>query len=358
MKPENRYYLTITIVVVTLMISVGVSNAWAQKAHVEKTVAAISTTEAIPVTWENFVRAESDKMFKSYVDMGGFGKFVHLPKPTPIDQQKVVRMNRDTIYSLGVFDLTTPLTIVKPDTGKRFQSMQVINEDQYTQMVVYEPGTYTLTQEKIGTRYVFVIVRTLVDSEDPQDIRKVNAIQQQTRVTQASIGNFEIPNWDQTSQDKLRDALITLSDTMADYSEAFGSKDEVNPIKFLLASATGWGGNPQKDAMYAGVVPKMNDGKTPYILNVKDVPVDGFWSISLYNAKGYFEMNEYNAYSVNNITGTKNEDGSITIHFGGDPKQPNFLPIMEGWNYLVRLYQPHKEILDGTWTFPAPQPVK
>ena len=90
-------------------------------------------------------------------------------------------MNRDTIYSFGVFDLTTPVTITKPDTGKRFQSMQVINEDQYTPMVVYKPGKYTLTQDKMGTRYVFVVVRTLVDSEDPEDVKKVNAIQQQTQ---------------------------------------------------------------------------------------------------------------------------------------------------------------------------------
>jgi len=36
----------------------------------------------------------------------------------------------------------------------------------------------------------------------------------------------------------------------------------------------------------------------------------------------------------------------------------NFLPIMEGWNYIVRLYQPREEILDGTWTFPGVQPVE
>jgi hypothetical protein len=39
-------------------------------------------------------------------------------------------------------------------------------------------------------------------------------------------------------------------------------------------------------------------------------------------------------------------------------RQPNFLPIMDGWNYLVRLYRPYKEILDGTWTFPEPTPVQ
>jgi hypothetical protein len=29
-----------------------------------------------------------------------------------------------------------------------------------------------------------------------------------------------------------------------------------------------------------------------------------------------------------------------------------------GWNYIVRLYKPKKEILDGTWTFPDPQAIE
>ncbi len=68
--------------------------------------------------------------------------------------------------------------------------------------------------------------------------------------------------------------------------------------------------------------------------------------------------NEYNANSVNNITGTPNEDGSFTVHFGGDPKSSNYLHIMEGWNYAVRMYQPRKEILEGEWVFPSVKPVK
>ena len=354
MKTKSIFTLVLAgLMVISLTNAVG-----ARQAHVDKTITSVGAVQTVPVTWKNFVRAESDKMLASYVAMGAFGKFLHIPKPTPIDQQKVVRMNRDTIYSLAVFDLTTPVTITMPDTGKRFISMQVVNEDQYTPMVVYKPGKYTLTQDKMDTRYVFIVVRTLVDSEDPQDIKKVNAIQQQIKVEQKSVGEFEIPKWDKASQDKVRSALIVLSGTMENYDGAFGSKDQVNPIKFLFASATGWGGNPQKDAMYAGVFPELNDGKTPYTLTVKDVPVDGFWSISLYNKEGYFQKNQYSAYTVNNITGKKNKDGSMTIHFGGDPKQTNFLPIMDGWNYLIRLYQPRKEILDGNWKFPAPQLVK
>ena len=100
----------------------------------------------------------------------------------------------------------------------------------------------------------------------------------------------------------------------------------------------------------------MNDGKTPYTLTVKDdVPVDAFWSVTLYNKESRMPINELNAYSFNDVTAKKADDGSITIHFGGDPKADNYLPIVPGWNFIVRLYQPKKEVLDGSWTFPEPK---
>jgi hypothetical protein len=107
--------------------------------------------------------------------------------------------------------------------------------------------------------------------------------------------------------------------------------------------------------MYVMVVPEKNDGKTPYTLTVKDVPVDGFWSVTVYNDKGFMEKNALDAYSFNNVGARKSADGSITIRFGGDPTQPNFLPIGAGWNYTVRLYQPRGALLNGGWKFPAPQ---
>ncbi|WP_114239932.1 DUF1214 domain-containing protein [Dyella sp. C9] len=110
--------------------------------------------------------------------------------------------------------------------------------------------------------------------------------------------------------------------------------------------------------MYLNVVPSKNDGKTIYKLTAKDVPVDGFWSISLYNAKGYFEKNPYSAYALNNITAKKDPDGTVTVQFGGcDGKIPNCLPIMPGWNYMVRLYRPRPEVLSGSWKFPEARPA-
>ena len=52
-------------------------------------------------------------------------------------------------------------------------------------------------------------------------------------------------------------------------------KEQVDPVRHLIGTATGWGGNPDKDATYLNVTPAQNDGTTVYKLKVKDVPVDG-----------------------------------------------------------------------------------
>ncbi|SDS41761.1 DUF1254 domain-containing protein [Bradyrhizobium canariense] len=315
---------------------------------------------AVPVTVDNFARAESDLYFGGILkDSGGIGKFLHRREPARIDNQTVIRLNRDTLYSSAVFDLDAgPVTIALPDAGKRFMSMQVINEDHYVPEVVYGKGDYTLTKDNAGTRYVAVAIRTLVDPADPRDIEQAHALQDAIKATQSSAGSFEAPKWDQASQKKVRDALIVLASTIADFKKAFGTREQVDPIRHLIGTAAAWGGNPDKDATYLNVTPANNDSGTIYKLSVRDVPVDAFWSVSVYNADGYYEKNAYDAYTLNDLTAKKNSDGSIAIQFGGcDGKIPNCLPITKGWNYTVRLYRPRPEILNGSWKFPEPQPA-
>lgn len=315
--------------------------------------------KTIPVTPDNFIRAESDLYFGNVAKDHGFGKFSHNRDLTPIDKQLVIRQNRDTLYSGAVFDLDAgPVTITLPDAGGRFMSLQVISEDHFTSDVIYKPGTYTFSRDKIGTRYVIFAIRTLVDPNKPGDIEQVRALQDGVKAQQAKSGRFEIPNWDSASRDKVRGALIVLGSTLPDTKNMFGTKEQVTPVRHLIGSALAWGGNPESEALYLNVTPGRNDGKTVYKLSVKDVPVDGFWSISVYNAKGYFEANLQNAYSLNNLTATKGADGAVTVQFGGcDGKVANCLPITPGWNYIVRLYRPRAEILDGKWAFPMAQPA-
>src|SRR5262252_473096 len=124
------------------------------------TVAAFAQTapsDLTPVTVDTFNRAESDMNFAGMVKGGGFGKFLHRRELVAVDKQLVVRPNRDTLYSLAVFDLAAgPVTITMPDPGARYMSMQVVDEDQYTPAVYDGAGRHTLTRKQIGTRYVNV----------------------------------------------------------------------------------------------------------------------------------------------------------------------------------------------------------
>jgi len=137
------------------------------------------------------------------------------------------------------------------------------------------------------------------------------------------------------------------------HGRSFGTRKEVDPVLHLIGTAIGWGGNPASAAVYRSEYPKVNDGKTIHKLTVRNVPVDGFWSISVYNSKGFFEKNDRGVYSVNNLTARPDADGSFTIQFGGGAGGTrNCIPTPPGWNYTVRLYRPRREILDGTWQFP------
>lgn len=340
---------TFNIATSALIISLSLLSALSASAE-EKTT---------PVTVANFVRAESDHMIRANMKMvgAGIGEFAHLREPTTPDNQPVIRMNQDTLYSGIVLDMSKPATITLPEVGGRYMSMHVVNQDHYM-FVESKPGTYKLTEEKVGTRFALLTIRTFYNAGDPDDLAKAHAAQDKIKFSGGGRGPFEAPNWDLDDLAKARKALSDLATLGMDSTYAFGSKEQVRPIDHLIGAAAGWGGLPRTAAYYEmGSVDK-NDGKTPHAVTVKDVPVDAFWSITVYNADGYLEKNDLGRNSFNQSSAKPNEDGSYTIRFGGDPKLENYLPITKGWNYTIRMYQPRKEILDGSWTFPKIKPVK
>ena len=346
--PAQHRLMTIKTAVAILALAWSVASA--------QTVG----SKPAPVTADNFIRAESDTVFTGLVAQGGFGKFFHSRQLTPVDSRIVQRPNRDTLYSTAVFDLDAgPVTITLPDPGKRFLSMIVIDEDHYVLTVVYGAGRHTFSRATVGTRYAVAAIRILINPADSKDVTQVNALQDAVRVEQpGGPGKFDVPNWDKASHKKVRDALVVLGETIPDWRRAAGRKGDVDEIRHLIVTATGWGLNPDKDAIYLNITPARNDGNTIYTLKVANVPVDGFWSISLYNPEGYFVKNPLDAYTLNNITAKTSADGSVAIQFGGcDRTVQNCLPIIKGWNYMVRLYRPRLEIVNGSWTFPEAKPV-
>ena len=270
----------------------------------------------------------------------------------------LIRMNVDTLYSATVLDLSSPVTITLADIGDRYQSMHVVNQDHYM-LVEDSPGTYELTEDSVGTRFALVTFRTFADPNDPEDLEAAHAVQDSITMTGGGEGPLETPDWDQDNLATARKALSDLAVLGFDYSYAFGSPEDTRPIDHLVGAASGWGGLPRTAASYTMGSVKDNHGKTPYVLNVRDVPVDAFWSITVYNDEGYLEANDRDIYSYSDFTAEANPDGSYTLHFGGcDDERVNCIPITPGWNYATRMYGPREQILSGEWTFPAPEPVK
>lgn len=313
--------------------------------------------DPVTVTIDNFVRAESDRMMSNLMAAaGGVNQWHHNREPTPLDQQTVVRMNRDTLYSFAVVDLAEGADLAIPDGGDRYVSLMVVNQDHYINRVFHTAGEHRLTTDDFDTRYILLAMRVFVDPNDPDDVVAANAIQDGLAVSAASAGPLTVADYDQKSFDGVRQAAAGLGRFMPEFGGAFGSRDSVDSLKHFIATAVGWGGLPEQEAHYLNVEPNLPIGE--YRIVVRDVPVDGFWSISLYNAEGHFETTDVGACSINQVTAQREPDGSIVVRLGAcSDNGPNCLRIMEGWNYTVRLYRPRREVLDGSWKFPTVEPV-
>lgn len=317
-------------------------------------LASFSAASLELVTTKNFVRAETDMQMKSYIDtFNAFGSLQHNREMYDVTKQLTIRPNTDTLYSFGIFDLSESVDIHMPKTS-RYQSAMVVNQD-HSLFALYA-GKHRLTQEDVGSRYVFIILRTFVDPNHAADLAVAHALQDEVTVQQKSKGSFKVPEWDEVSLSVKRQELAEIAKLLPGTQGMFGNKEKLNPVIHLIGTAFGWGGLPEQDAFYnMGEVIK-NNGKTVHTLTVKDVPVDGFWSVTVYNKQGYFDSNERGIYSLNNKTAIKNKDGSVTIQFGNCKSADNCLDIMPDWNYAIRQYQPQQSILDGSWVFPLPQP--
>ena len=304
-----------------------------------------------------------------------------------------MRVNRDTLYGLGVFDLNCPVTVTLPPNEGRYLALLAIDNENYPIAVLHSTATKSASitisyskadkkkcpkhsnedsrekgqpkpiKIKCDTRYVSTFFRVFIDPNDPADIAEANRLQDAIKATQASIGEWTYPNWNLTSLVQVRNTIAALVPFLEPNTRVNGYKNTVSEIDHLIATAAGWGGNPPEEAVYSLVAPPaLTDLNQVYYIDIaspSSIPIDptGFWSVSVYNANGFFQYNAAASYSVNSVTAQTESNGSIRIYFsntrGADMK--NWLYIFPGWQYIIRLYLPQAPILNNTWTFPALQ---
>jgi hypothetical protein len=312
---------------------------------------------AVHVNVDNFRAAETARMCDGFVQMaGGVNAWAHFRAPTPVEHQPVIRMNRDTLYSIAVVDLSEGATVSLPDAGDRYVSAMVVNAEHYINQVLHAPGPHELTVATHGSRFVAVAVRIFTDPNDPADVAAVNTLQDQLVIEAGAAGPYEHPDFDETSLTATHDALLALGAGLQGSGRMFGTTDHVEPTRHLIGTALGWGGLPESEAIYFIEGEPKSAGR--YTLALQDVPTDAFWSVSVYNRDGYFEPNEFGTYSLNSVTATPEADGSVVVSFAPDGAGlANHLYVMDGWNYALRLYRPRPEVVGGTWSPPKAQPI-
>ncbi len=328
------------------------------EAAIEKTATVVT-----PVTKANYAVAETEVILEDYVRKiakgtcgTGVGEFLHLSKAMDPADRTILRPNFDTLYSFAVLDLESPATVVLPETD-RYQILEVVDEEHWIPVVSDKPGRYELTKEAIGSRFVFAFVRTQVNMQDPADLQAAAAVQNQIGLEQANKGEFV---------SKHRYNMQEILDLRTDYNSrrepegvtseiAFGKRGEISDELRNFGVAVGWGGLPKQGAVYP--FPKIVNSIEPHTLVMKDVPNDprAFWSVTVYDAKGFSIGEKYN---INSAFAKANDKGEYVIHLGGDKNQDNYLDIYPGWNVAIRVYSPMEEYFDGSWTQPQFQPVQ
>ena len=315
-------------------------------------------SEKIKVNVRNFIQADTYFNYDRMMSPDGVNLWAHQREPWRVDKQTVVRVNRDCLFSMAVVDISKGATLTLPEAeSDRYVSVMVVNQDHYINRIFHKGGTYQLTIEEYDTPFVFLAARILVNSLDEADIKIGNDLQDALKIEAASAKPFVVPDYDMESYQQTREPLLALGLGLEGLQGMFGSKEEVDPVIHLIGTAFGWGGQPSYEAFYETVDPELPPGE--YQITLKDVPCDAFWSVTVYNKDGVIEENDRGFYNINSVNAERNADGSVTVHFGGcEDSRANCFPIFEGWNYLVRYYRPHKEVIEGKWVSPKPEPVK
>lgn len=308
------------------------------------------------VTPETFIRAETDRKFHEFVALaGGVNSFFHFRAPTPLDQQTVVRMNRDTLYSGAVIDVTGGATITFPEIPDgRYASILIIDNDHYAPVVFYDPGVHEIPAE---TDFMAAAIRIqLFNPNDPAEVALVNSLQDQFVITAANANPLPPFDWDMASLYALRAEYESQAAGFPNRNGMMGPRGQVNEETRHIAAATSWGLFPEWDATYLTDFPGV--GTDQCFTATYDVPENGaFWSITVYDATGFIA---YERSVVNSSNATLNADGTFTVFYGSEAlcgDVPNRLDSPEGWNLMMRIYLPGPSVLDGSYTLPQVMPV-
>ena len=314
-------------------------------------------TALVKVTPDTYIRAETDRTFRNISQQaGGVNRWFYIRKPTPLDQQTVVRMNLDTLYSASIVDVSKGATVtIPPLPAGRFMSVLLVDNDHYAPAVYYTPGVYDLPRD---TKYLAVVVRTQVfNPRDEAEIALVNKLQDAVVIKANSADPLPPMQWEPSSLKTLTEQYEKDSTQYKSWKGMMGPRGKADEKTRHIAAAAAWGLNPEWDATYLNYSGG-HDYRVCHKATYKVPENQAFWSITVYGSDGY--MKSENAV-VNSTNVKLKGDGTFTVYFGSKEtcgNVPNRVDITEGWNFLMRVYRPGPSVLDGSYKLATVEPVR
>jgi hypothetical protein len=308
------------------------------------------------VTPANYIRAETDRSFNNIAAMAkGVNKLFHFRAPTPLDRQTVVRMNKDTLYTTGVIDTAGGTTITLPEAPKgRYIALLVIDNDHYAPAVFQGVGPHRLPTD---TKHVTVAIRIqLFNPDDPQEVALVNRLQDQIRLDAKSADPLPPMRWDAASLKDLTEQYERESRKFPSWKGMMGPRGTVDESTRHFAAAAAWGLYPEQEASYLNYNGN-HDHRACHRATYTVPENSAFWSITVYGSDGYMKSTKA---IVNSSNAKLNRDGTFTVYFGSREacgNVANRLDVTEGWNYLMRVYKPGANVLDGRYRLPPVTPA-
>lgn len=313
------------------------------------------------VTPETFARADTDMAFQNIVVEVGSNRFRHDRSVIPLDKQPAVTMNRDTVYSFGVFNAPKGTIVTLPETKDgRYQSAMILQNDHYIDQVFYGAGPHEIVA---ATEFVGVVVRTQVNPDDPTDIAYVNSLQDQITVTWpegTQVRGFKPGNWDLDSLTRVRGEYQAKAKALPNLIGTSGARGTLDPEMHRMGVALALGLLPPEHAVYIYKQYGLAGSKcykatyTPPPFNEK-----GFYSLTMYGDDKYLKDEESH---LSNRQLKFNPDGTFTVWYGsaeacGDV--PNRLNTpTDNWLLGMRVYRPAQMVIDGAYDLPVPEEVK
>lgn len=317
------YKLKIPLLGFMFLAAIGISSSIQAK------------TAGVAVTPDNFIHADSTRAFLKEI-AASYGKVNHI-RPvrelTNTDNQDVIRMNEDTLYTRVILDVRGGAAISTKEY-KGFQNINIIdiNHSQIASLTGH--GTLKIDESMLTEgHHVYVIVRTglLRDLPEKEMMKKSHKAQDEVSITFNSSEPF-VPsvNYDYSTLDTVKYKILkafALNPQKDVAKDGLGTVKERDPDKARVIVAIGWGALAGQQAVYA----PFTGYKERASFTITDKPNShktGFFSITIYNADGYIANINYSINSDDMVT---NKDGSYTITFLASGEAVN-----EGEKNIVR----------------------